>query len=705
MSTPSATFATPLRRGLAAGSVVALAIVTLVTNGATRMHASPWSMVLAFAQLAPIALLGLRLAGAGGALLLPPRAWRVTAAGAALCELAAALASPFRGVSLLAALTPWSAIACFLLLYDWVADNADRNGPRLQLAAAVFSAAVVAAGALPWLVHVVRDRAWQDLATLAASRNGRPLGHSNYTAGLALLALPWLAAQVRRTRGTARAFWSAAVLLGLVMLVSSGSRAGVLGLGLAVAVAIYHWRLRWRTLAFVSLGGLAFVAAVVWVNPRTRTLLLRQVHAGFHLSESSTQRQAMATAGWRMGRERPLVGWGPGTTALVYPRYRAGLDGGVEDALQLHSTPVQLWADFGVGGILALLAFGVLGVRASWRHRADPLLVPASVSLAGYAVIALFDYQLDVPVFCGALAVSAALLAATATSVVPSPAPRWWLVVVLVGIGLAAALGRRDETPALNVTALSLGRDPSGQPKAIALLTESLRRNPDQEIAHFNLGWLLVVRDPAAAERHFRAAAHLVPDKGGVYFGLALARLNQQPGTGDPTVARALALECLNDPLFLTSPWWREPALAAYRAGTFAALRRYCEDLAPRFERDLDPRAHDARWVAALADWLEGVDRPGEMLALAHTPERVQYFVGRPARPDFAAAPLRSYRRERQAYPILARNLDLPPPLDLFDVQENTLAGGELRFLFPAKGWLPGPVLAGLLDRALSAKP
>ena len=48
-----------------------------------------------------------------------------------------------------------------------------------------------------------------------------------------------------------------------------------------------------------------------------------------------------------------------------------------------------------------------------------------------------------------------------------------------------------------------------------ALLRESLALNPDQEIAHFNLGWLLVVRAPAEAERHFLAAARLVPDKGG----------------------------------------------------------------------------------------------------------------------------------------------------------------------------------------------
>jgi len=129
------------------------------------------------------------------------------------------------------------------------------------------------------------------------------------------------------------------------------------------------------------------------------------------------------------------------------------------------------------------------------------------------------------------------------------------------------------------------------QPKPVARLRaqRSLALNPDQEIAHFNLGWLLVVSDSAAAEKHFFAAAHLVPDKGGVYFGLGLARLNQNQLAG---AVRAFALECLNDPAFLMSPWWREPAIAALRVPTaveFAHLAESAGQLLP--SGDGGPRA------------------------------------------------------------------------------------------------------------------
>jgi hypothetical protein len=54
----------------------------------------------------------------------------------------------------------------------------------------------------------------------------------------------------------------------------------------------------------------------------------------------------------------------------------------------------------------------------------------------------------------------------------------------------------------------------------------------------------------------------------------------------------------------------------------------------------------------------------------------------------------KNYRRERTGYPVLMRNLDLPPPTDLFDVREAAAGAEKL----PPKGWLPSPLLLSLLD-------
>jgi hypothetical protein len=65
---------------------------------------------------------------------------------------------------------------------------------------------------------------------------------------------------------------------------------------------------------------------------------------------------------------------------------------------------------------------------------------------------------------------------------------------------------------------------------------------------------------------------------------------------------------------------------------------------------------------------------------------------------------VRTYRRERTGYPVLMKNLDVLPPEDLFDVQEDPRMADSLRFLFPRKGWLPSPLLLEWLD-ALPAAP
>ena len=676
--------------------LAALLVITLVSPGATRMYSWPWSLAYAAALFVPALLLGLRTSNSRRPPALPARGWTVTALAFAGVVLASALASPWRGPALVWSGPLLAGVAVFFLVFDWLqTDPALAAARRAQLltVAGVCFAPVVLAGTGWWLAGLSGRAAgaiWQ-------VRNSYPLGHPNYTAGLALLMLPLFASLAIRDHGVRRAGWLVAALLALAMLITSGSRGGWIGLAVLVVVHLPALARALRTkLWIVVAAGVAVLLAVLAWNPRTRTLISGAT-ARATLQTSDVQRAAMTEAGLRMGLDRPLLGWGPGTTPLAYPRFRQYLDGGAENVLQLHSTPVQLWAELGAGGLLTAVALLGLALGAS---RFSPESRRVLLALSGYAVFSLTDWQLDVPVFFFALAVGVALLAPPAERVFASG--RIFVgVVVIAALGLIGLFGHRDPTPELNVRALALARDPAQAEAATVLLNESLAHNPDQEIAHFNLGWLLVVRDPAAAERHFLTAAHLVPDKGGVYFGLGLARLNQ--GRRDAAV-RAFALECLNDPIFLTSPWWRLPEVGELRPAVTALTLQWLAEPATRQLAANRPAAREAAYLAALIGWLGGHGAPGQILAAANTAERVAYFARQPVPPDFDAAPGRLYRRERTGYPVLMRNLDLAIPLDLFDVQENFLAV-ELRPLFPAKGWLPSPVLLALLDAPGSPKP
>ncbi len=659
-SVPHDPFRLPVRI-LSLGGLAALALLTLVDNGATRMFATPWTFALAGIVMIPPLLCLLCLVSPTRPVQLPATGWLLLAVATIALPVVSALFSPYRGPALLNAAGPVAAASVFLLLHDWLQEDQARNRVCLEQWFAVAAAVVALASTCYWLHGLASlTRAELFSPTLFDRRNAYPLGHSNYTAGLMLLGLPCLVQTVWCARGSLRSAAVIATVLTLLNLFTSGSRGGLLGLAALGVAGVAAAGLGWKRFALVATGLVALSVLLAVANPRIRSLLgPADPHAAPNLS--TVQRAAMFQGGVMMGEDRPLLGWGPGTTPLVYPRYRHALEGGAENVLQLHSTPVQLWAETGGSGLLAaLLACGM----AAWNWRRAPT---AAVTLAGYGVFALTDAQLDVPVFAAALAALAALLAAPA---VAPAAPRQRLgliLLLLVATGLIVGLGTRDRAPLLNAAALVIAKDPAGHDRAVTLLNRSLALNPDQEIAHFNLGWLLLVPDPAAAEQHFLTAAHLVPDKGGVYFGLGLARLNQG---NRAAAARAFALECVNDPRFLASPWWTVPEIATLREATAA---EYTKMLAP--------------WMPTPKTSNPWVESQAALLATL-APRLGQVSPG----------PEVNYRRERIGYPVLMRNSDLAPPFDLYDVREDPRFPSSVPFPLPDKGWMPSPVLLKLLD-------
>jgi O-antigen ligase len=650
--------------------IVALAGITLFPPATSRMYATPWNLLYWAVVVLPALAAFWRIASDRG-FRFPTRDWTFLAVASAITILAAAVTSPHRGSALPWSALPLSGLALFLLVHDWLAQDAARI--RRMDAALPIAATVVLVASIGWWLR--------DVASLIAGgrlhetffemRNPHPLGHSNYTAGLAVLALPWTLQAARRATGVGRVLGFVGTFLAVAAVFTSASRGGLIGLA-AVALAIVAIngleRRRALLLAVVVVG----VAVIALSHPRFRTLLAPRDPAS-PPSASTVQRTAMLAAGVALGKERPLLGWGLHTTPLVYPRVRPLLDGGAENVLQLHSLPVEVFAGLGVAGIALLLAAAALVVRHARQCGA------AGAALLGYAAFSLTDHQLDVPVFVVALALFGARLAVGSPPAghperrdVPRSMRAGVGAVIVIALVAIVTLGRRDPTPHLNAEALALAQQPERRDEAAGLLRQSLRLNNDQEIAHFNLGWLLLVPDPAAAEMHFHAAARLVPDKGGVYFGLALARLNR----GDTkAAAQLLALECINDPRFLASYWWTEPSIAALREPARAEFRSMLESL----RRDLPAGS----WAFAQAQQLE----------------KMSAALGQPG-PGRELA----YRRQRTGYPVLMRDSDIAVPIDVLDVRDTEGFPATAPVTLPSKGWLPSPLLLKLLDVATARR-
>ena len=286
---------------------------------------------------------------------------------------------------------------------------------------------------LPRLANLAKLNQWglnlsYDFSDLE-SRNWAPMGHQNYVAGFLMLVLPIFVSLAIAQQGKWRSLWLAGIGLGLLDLYTTSSRGGFLGLGAIVlyAMIVALFRVK-RYRGFVLLGSGAAIAIfglLITANNR-----LRSITAGLIASFSNpTQgvgelmfRAIAADAGWRMGLDHWLFGAGAGSAVMLYQQYRPQWAGREAEILfQLHSTPVQLWAELGIGAVITfmflLVAIASLVIKLhkspTWQANPQDQAIAYGLfgSLLGYGILAITDYQLDVPAISGSLVIVFACLA------------------------------------------------------------------------------------------------------------------------------------------------------------------------------------------------------------------------------------------------------------------------------------------------------
>ncbi len=675
--------------------ILAAAVLACLPSGATRMHAAPWDLLLWIARSAPVFALSLRLLDLHAPFRWPGLPWTILTLSAWLAAISSAALSPRRTESFWETTTLLAGLAHFLLAQEWF----HRSGPLLErrvlkgiTAGAVVWSTVSLSLWLPDVTSAGLENVWE---LAQRERNIHPFGHPNYVAGLALLLLPFVVCFAWRSEtGRWKTLGLVSALLVLGILLASGSRAGVLGLAAMGAAAVLGSGMSRRQKVTWAFAALLAVALFAFIHPRTRVMFSADAKAAPNIS--NMQREAMLRGAILMGKARPLLGWGTGVTPLVYPAFRSRLDGGIASALQVHSLPGQVWVDFGAAGVLVLVGVTAL---AGWTVcRAWLTLPPVSragaTSAIGYAVFSLTDYQLDIPAFSAFLAIATSCLAAGGRGLpvrIRAIPPFAGLLMAGSFVG-CFAYGGEHRTARLNIEALALATESARAPDVIRALETSLAIDPDQEIAHTNLGWLLLNCDPAGAAGHFREAARLMPDKGGVYFGLGLTQLLTKHREG---AIKAFALECLNNPRFQVSPAWREPHLDALKQEVHRQLEAYYAALETR----LDPEgwhANELRYNRALSSWIFGVSDADTVASAAADPARRRFFSEGPDR-WFLRGDTVISRTSRPAYPVLVRLPDLPPPVDVYPQVDDARSVKQNAYLFSEKGWFPQTHLVDFL--------
>lgn len=570
------------------------------------------------------------------------------------------------------------------------------RSPHADRLAAAFIYPLLATTAFRWLISQ------NHLPFGPFSRNAEPFGHANTTGAVCSLAACWLA--LLATRANTRAvhlLHAGGAIFAVTLAASSSSRGSVLALAFAATVAggIVLLR-RGRLLPFLALAALA-LATALFSNQRLRDLAFSGAWSA-DASESNAQRIAMIQGAFALAAERPLVGWGPGSVPHVFPRVRAALPGEPDNYLQLHNTPAQLAATLGLAGLAsAALLLAALGPRLLAALRApSPLteLVPLAATLACAAALLLFDHSFATPAFALLAALPVATLAllpiAAPARALPLGIGHWSLVIpaALVATGLLLPVSRdlsarsawssaldaiNADSPAAYAAALRRASDhapadpfyadalashlATGHPfaglaapdraAAIPVLQASLARNPALESAHYNLGWLLLPLDAAAARDHFAAAARLARARAETYLGLAIARIQLPDTKLAASVAAALAAEILSDPTFAWSPRWSDALLAEHRPAALALAAAFLD-------------AHDLA--------------PGFAARLRSPGEPVKALAG--------------HRRVRPGHGVLFGHPDGPPPADVNVLLRLDLPPDLLAAL-PPRGFVPAPLL------------
>ena len=285
---------------------------------------------------------------------------------------------------------------------------------------------------LPQLAQLAKLNQWglnlnYDFSDLQ-SRNWAPMGHQNYVAGFLILLLPILGSLAIAQTGKWRSLWLAGIGLGLVDLYTTSSRGGFLGLGAivlyAIIVALFRSKISRRWIIVGGSGAIALLGLLIAANNRLRSLVSGLLSSFGNPSQGAGElmfRAIAADAGWRMGLEHWLFGAGAGSAVMLYQQYRPQWAGREAELLfQLHSTPVHLWAELGIGAVITfvflLVAIASLWIKLhrslSWQaHPQDQAIAYGLFgSLLGYGLLAITDYQLDVPAISGSLVILFACL-------------------------------------------------------------------------------------------------------------------------------------------------------------------------------------------------------------------------------------------------------------------------------------------------------
>lgn len=279
--------------------------------------------------------------------------------------------------------------------FDWVAKTVTAYGALVASFAIVQG--IAPNGKIFWIFP----------AQQGGAIYGPYVNHNHYAGLMEMLTpFPLVLAATRFTDGNRKLFVTAVAALMAGSIFLSGSRGGMFAFLAQVAVlALLILRARkgdW--MQPLVLGGFLILVMgfLIWLGGNQLTHRLASIHTETQTELSGGTRITIDKDCLRMFIHRPILGWGLGTFATVYPGFRSFYSTFFVN--QAHNDFLQLLVETGVIGFGIAIWFLVqLFRRASeklkdWtEHSTGALTAAALLGCIGILVHSFFDFNLQIP--------------------------------------------------------------------------------------------------------------------------------------------------------------------------------------------------------------------------------------------------------------------------------------------------------------------
>lgn len=291
-----------------------------------------------------------------------------------------------------------------VVLVDTVRTGRPAGGTVARRLVLAFALSCTVAGAVALVRFLIEG-----------GRAAGPLEDPNDLAFFLLAALPLLMVGSRRS-APLRAI-CATVLI--VAILATFSRGALVGLAVALIVAVVLGAVRLSTAAGVGLAAAVAVGAL-WATHSD--VVARSIEEKSNIAAANVaSRTTTATMAARMTADSPLLGQGPGGFAKAAPRFVPAGTTHVDEKVA-HQMYLDVSAELGLlglGAFLAVIGCAVQGARRARRAAGDrPLAEAVLISLGGTLVAACFlSEQFYLPLW---------LLVALGAALDPRSLPRPW---------------------------------------------------------------------------------------------------------------------------------------------------------------------------------------------------------------------------------------------------------------------------------------